>query len=403
MTFLDFLWNRKSLFLLFYVTFEYQGIIIAILILNIISIGDRMKLSKNKVAVGLSGGVDSTVAAYLLKKQGYDVIGITMFLFDVLDEEGNIIKPKFIEDAKRIAEILNIPHYVVDYRDTFEATIKKEFVKEYLRGRTPNPCVTCNRIIKYGKLLESAHSLGAYYIATGHYAIIQYDEKLKRYRIYKGEAEKKDQAYVLHSLSQKQSKHILLPLGSFKSKEEVRKLATKIDSQISEKKDSIGICFISNNDYVSYLASYDSNAVKQGNFVDMKGNIIGKHKGIVKYTIGQRRGLGEYFNKPMFVVEINAEKNEVVLGEDEDTYSIGLIAKNPFFTHFDKLDGVLKVKAKVCQWGWYLPATVLPFGDRKIKVIFNRKERSIAPGQAVVFYNGNEVIGGATIDSVIKD
>ncbi|WP_246637517.1 tRNA 2-thiouridine(34) synthase MnmA [Crassaminicella profunda] len=360
-------------------------------------------MNKNKVAVGLSGGVDSTAAAYLLKREGYDVIGITMTVFKEYDEEGNIVEPSFIRDAKRIAKILDIPHYVVDYKGIFEETVKKEFIEEYLKGRTPNPCVTCNRIIKYGKLIETAHSLGAYYIATGHYANICYDKELKRYRIFKGIPERKDQAYNLHSLSQEQLKYILLPLGKFTSKEEVRKLAYKIDPLIAKKSDSTGICFIPNEDHVSYLAKISSDALKSGNFVDRTGKIVGKHKGIVRYTIGQKRGLGINVNPPMFVVHIDSEKNEILLGDDEDTYSMGLIAKNVNFTIFDELKEEIKVKVKVCQWGWFLPASVSNLENGRVKVLFDRKERAVAPGQAVVFYHGDEVIGGGIIESVIKN
>lgn len=359
-------------------------------------------LNKNKVAVGLSGGVDSAVTAYLLKKQGYEVIGLTMKLFDVYDIKGKIIEPKFIEDAKNVAETLNIQHYVVDYREIFKKGVLNEFIEEYINGRTPNPCVTCNRIIKYGKLLETAQNLGAYYIATGHYAKITYDKDLDRYRIFRGESDRKDQAYVLHSLSQEQLKHVILPLGKFKCKEEVREIANEIDLNVAKKSDSVGICFIPNGEYASYIKSFYPNVVKEGDFVDTSGNILGKHKGIVNYTIGQKRGLGVNFDKPKFVVDIDVKKNEVVLGKDEDTYSKGLIAKNPNFTLFDELKGDIRVEAKVCHWGLFLKATISKIDNNKIKVIFDKKERAIAPGQAVVFYKGNEIIGGATIESAIK-
>ncbi|EOD01574.1 tRNA 2-thiouridine(34) synthase MnmA [Caldisalinibacter kiritimatiensis] len=360
-----------------------------------------MKLDKNKVAVGLSGGVDSAVAAYLLKKKGYDVIGTTMILYDKFDKQGNRIDLDFVEDAKRIANKLDIPHYIIDLRDSFKNIVIKEFIDEYLRGRTPNPCVTCNRAIKYGKLIEAAHNLGAYYIATGHYARIYYDKKIKRYRIFRGVAERKDQAYMLYSLKQEQLKHILLPLGEYNSKKEIREIALSVVPNVADKPDSIGVCFAPNGDHKKYLASITPKAIKRGNFVDKEGNILGKHKGIVNYTIGQRRGLGINFNRPMFVVDINAEKNEVVLGNDEDTYSNGLIGTNANFTIFDQLKGELKVEAKVCQWGWFLPATVTSLGENKVKVMFEKKERAIAPGQSVVFYDKDEVIGGAIIDSVL--
>ncbi len=362
-----------------------------------------METSKQKVAVGLSGGVDSTVAAYLLKSQGYEVIGITMHLFDEIDEKGTIKEPQFIKDAKDISKLLDIPHYIIDLRQEFDSLIKNEFIDEYISGKTPNPCITCNKKIKYGKLIEIANNLGAYYIATGHYANIIYDEELMRYRIFSGEAGRKDQAYVLHSLTQKQLSHVILPIGIFSSKEEVRRIALKIDKNIAKKSDSMGVCFIPDGDYGKYISKERPELVKKGDFIDFHGNIIGEHKGIVNYTIGQRRGLGEYFNKPMFVVEIDAEKNVVILGDDKDTYSKGLIARDVNFTLFDELKEEIQVEAKVCQWGWLLPSTVVGLGNDRIKVIFHKKERAIAPGQSIVFYKGNEIIGGAKIESIIRD
>lgn len=359
--------------------------------------------NKKKVAVGLSGGVDSTVTAYLLKKQGYDVIGVTMYLFDEIDKNGEKIKPKFIKDAERISNKLGIQHFIIDLRNEFEKTVVQEFIHEYLKGRTPNPCVLCNKKIKYGRLLEAAKALGAQYLATGHYANIVYDQDINRYRIYKAVADRKDQAYVLHSLTQEQLKSIILPLGKFKSKEEVRKLALSIDEDISKKSDSMGVCFVPNEDYGEFLYSKKPELIKEGDFLDIQGNVIGRHRGIVHYTIGQRRGLGEYFNKPMFVVEIDAKKNVVVLGDDKDTYSKGLIATDVNFTLFDEFKGELKANVKVCQWGWLLPSKITSLGKGRVKVMFNKKERAIAPGQSVVFYNGNEILGGGKIESVIKN
>lgn len=362
-----------------------------------------MEISKQKVAVGLSGGVDSTVAAYLLKKQGYDVVGITMLLFDDFDEEGRIREPKFIKEAKDIARLLDIPHFTIDLRRDFDAMVKKEFIKEYISGRTPNPCVVCNKRIKYGKLIEAANGLGAYYIATGHYANIVYDKELKRYRIFSGQTDRKDQAYVLYSLTQDQLKHVILPIGTFNSKKEVRKIANEIDANIAKKSDSMGVCFIPNGDYGGYISKEKPESVKKGYFLDTKGNIIGEHKGIVNYTIGQRRGLGEYFNKPMFVIEIDVERNIVVLGADEDTYSKGLIGKDVNFIIFDELKETIEAEVKVCQWGLSLSAAITSLEANRVKVIFHKKERAIAPGQSVVFYRGNEIIGGAKIESTIRD
>ncbi|MTI47050.1 MAG: tRNA 2-thiouridine(34) synthase MnmA [Firmicutes bacterium] len=363
-----------------------------------------MELNKNKVVVGMSGGVDSSLAAYLLKEEGYEVIGITMRLFDTYDKDDNLVYPDFIEEAKVVAKKLCIPHYVVDFREDFRKKVKNRFVNEYFKGRTPNPCVICNKWIKYGKLLEVAHRIGAYYLATGHYANVRYDEKSKKYRIFRGIAEKKDQSYFLHSLNQGQLKHVLFPLGKYSSKKEVRKIAKEIGARISKKKDSVGICFINNGDYASYLKAQDSShtSTKSGNFIDIKGRIIGKHNGIINYTIGQRRGIDVESEKPMYVVEIDSEKNTVKLGEDKDTYSRGLIARDPNFTLFKNLESEMKVEVKVCQWGWFLAATLSQMDNSNIQVLFDKKERAIAPGQAVVFYKDTEVIGGATIEKVIK-
>lgn len=364
-----------------------------------------MNLNKNRVAVAMSGGVDSSVTAYLLQKEGYEVIGLTMLLFNHYDKYGNIIEPEFIQDARRICDRLGIPHYVLDFRNDFEKAVKKEFIEEYLKGKTPNPCVICNKKIKYGKLLEAAQRFGAYYMATGHYATISYDENIHRYRIFRGKADRKDQSYVLHSLSQEQLQHVILPLGRFSSKQEVRKLAVQIDLNIAKKSDSTGICFIPNQDYAGFIKQHTEDKVIPGDFVDMNGNVLGKHKGIVHYTIGQKRNLGIQFHPPRFVVKIDAKKNQIVLGNDEDTYAAGFTAKNVNFTWFDQLDSELRVNVKVCQWGWFLSAVITKIDDETIKVIFDKKERAVAPGQAVVFYNENEeeVIGGGIIDSVIKE
>jgi len=360
------------------------------------------ELNKNKVAIGLSGGVDSTAAAYLLKQEGYEVIGLTMKLFDTFDKNGNLLENQTINDAKKVAEKLNIEHHVLDYRDVFEKEIINNFRDEYLIGRTPNPCVRCNRLIKFGALLSSAHALGAYYLATGHYSRIIYDHESKEFKILKGTAEKKDQAYMFHVLKQEQLKYIKFPLGHFKTKKKIREIAKKVDIALADKEDSQDICFIQDNNYPKFLKEKLNVKVKYGNFVDIYGNILGRHKGIINYTIGQRRGLGIAIGKPAYVIRINPRRNEVVIGDNKHTYKKGFIGHQYNFLKDIKIDG-LAVEVKIRYSAKPSKAKIYKLDNNRIKVIFNKKERAITPGQAAVFYINDEVIGGVDVDKVIEE
>lgn len=343
---------------------------------------------KKKVMVGMSGGVDSSVAAFLLKEQGYDVIGVNMKMWQF--DENHL---KEINDARKVADNIGIPFYIMDFKDIFKRDVIDYFICEYIEGRTPNPCIACNKFVKFDAFLKKAMDLGVEYIATGHYAKI---EKVgTRFLLKKSVDDKKDQTYVLYNLSQFVLQHTLMPCSSY-SKDEIRRIAKEIGIQIHDKKDSEEICFIPDNNHGAYIKRNAPDKVKEGNFVDKTGKILGKHKGIVYYTIGQRKGLGISFGKPVYVIDINPWKNEVVLGSEEDIFKKELIAKDVNYIPFDKLNEKMKVQVKVRYSAKPTPAVIMPYED-KVKVVFEKKVRAITKGQSVVFYDDDIVVGGGII------
>ena len=353
-----------------------------------------------KVVVGMSGGVDSSMAAALLKEQGYDVIGVTLQIWP----SGDVETPKSccsvsaIDDARRVAHQLGIPHYVLNFRSLFEEQVVSYFTEAYLQGQTPNPCLACNRYIKFGELLRKAQGLGADYIATGHYAQIIRDPDSKRFLLYRGADVSKDQTYVLYTLTQEQLAHTLFPLADYQ-KHQVRKLAHALGlSGVADKPDSQEICFVPNDDYAAFLRERAAERIVPGNFVDKRGNILGRHQGIVHYTVGQRKGLGVTFGKPMFVVGFNPERNEVVLGEGEEVFAPILWADDLNWIAIPELQGPLRVEAKVRYKAEPAPAWIYPEG-KNVRVEFDTPQRAVTPGQAVVFYQGNLVVGGGRIVS----
>lgn len=355
-----------------------------------------------KVVVGMSGGVDSSVTAYLLKEQGYDVIGVTMQVWQEDEEyeaaEGGCCSLSAVEDARRVAYKLDIPFYVMNFKDIFKKNVIDYFIDEYMEGRTPNPCVACNKYIKFDALLKKAMDLGAEYVATGHYATIEKVED--RYLLRRSEDDRKDQTYALYNLTQFQLAHTLMPCGLYK-KDKIREIAKEIGLLVHNKKDSEEICFIPDNDHGSYIKKQVPGKVREGYFVDKQGNILGKHKGIVYYTIGQRKGLGIALGTPVFVTDINPLTNTVVLGSEEDIFNTELIAKDINFIPFDKLEDTMEVEAKIRYSAKPGKAWITPLEDGRVKVKFENKQRAITKGQSVVFYNKEYLVGGGIIDEII--
>lgn len=349
-----------------------------------------------KVAVGLSGGVDSAVAAYLLKKQGYEVIGITMQIWeDDIQNEG-CSSQLAVLDAKKVADKLGIPHYVLNFKKEFDEKVVQYFMNEYMNARTPNPCIVCNRYVKWEALLKRANELGCDYVATGHYArIVQLENG--RYTLKMSATMRKDQTYALYQLTQEQLSKTLMPLGEY-DKEEIRKIAEEIGLFVANKPDSMEICFIPDDDYAGYIERESGKFFPTGNFVDLNGNVLGTHKGLIHYTIGQRKGLGLSLGKPAFVVELRKDSNEVVIGTNEDTFHDCLIADHINFMSISKCSEEITVKAKIRYSHQGEMCKISMLNDNEIKCSFVNPVRAITPGQAVVFYDeNNAVVGGATI------
>lgn len=380
-----------------------------------------------KVLLGMSGGVDSSVSAILLQKQGYEVIGATMRLWEdeKVEKENNAEnnenskinkseKPldnsvdASISDAKKVCEKLGIEHHVFDLREEFKKRVVNNFICTYMCAKTPNPCVECNKFMKFNAFYKIAQELGCEYIATGHYAKCLYSEEFKAYVLAKAEAKEKDQSYFLYGIDKEILPHVIFPLSDFNNKEEIRKIAEENGLEVAKKKDSQEVCFIPDNDYIGFLKRENNNIkdktnlsdiinIKKGNIVLSTGEVVGQHTGLINYTIGQRKGLGVSYKEPLYVLKLDKEKNEVVVGTEKELYTDTLYANElNFLLNIEDDINNLEIEAKI-RYRAKPSKAILNVENGIAKVKFYEEQRAITPGQSVVFYLNNIVLGGGKI------
>lgn len=360
-------------------------------------------VEKKKIAVAMSGGVDSSTTAAILLDKGYDVFGVTMVLSDEgrgFTKEDSYDELSSVKDARKVCNMLDIKHYVMDLKDVFAKEVTNYFVDEYMSAHTPNPCVRCNHYIKFGRLLSECLKLGADYMATGHYVTIEKNEA-GRYLIRRAADTHKDQSYVMYHLEQDVLSHIVFPLSKF-TKTQTREMARSYNLPVANKKESQEICFIPNDDYKAYLRNHAKMHFEPGDIVDVHGNVLGRHDGLPLYTIGQRKGLGIAAAEPLYVVKLDSDKNQVVVGGNKDVFSLGLMAKNLHWIPFDSLEGPLETNAQIRYGKNVCKVTVYPLANNTAKVLFEKPQRAVTPGQSVVFYDGDILLGGGIITEPLK-